>query len=273
VSQPFSPEVMRYLAIVKHSVAKEHGIPQTPVTQAMADEIAASDQYALGETIGSSMHGSWLAKHIYDHTMGVPDPSRGPLSAATMSYLAEARQRMDELLGEDRAGGGLTRWPAPSEAVVDEVQAADPAVVAHALFLSLNSARWFIKELSTTPLPTPEEQEEFVQRMYDAIEFHEMGINPWRFDDMRRVMRRLERRAMVHIADDYFYGDDRLEVGGITDPPLAEQVAALTPEQLRGLCIAYAEVTAYGMVEQYRVDHDDDEAIFMAISDYREGPA
>ncbi|HUH70526.1 MAG TPA: hypothetical protein VLZ05_17700 [Mycobacterium sp.] len=84
-------------------------------------------------------------------------------------------------------------------------------------------------------------------------------------------MWRLERRAMVHVADEYSCGDDRLEVGGITDPPMAEQVAALTPDQLRGLCIAYARVAAHGTVEQHRVDRGDEEAVFMAISDYRDG--
>lgn len=77
---------------------------------------------------------------------------------------------------------------------------------------------------------------------------------------------------MVHVADDYSYGDDRLEAGGITDPPMAEQVAALTSDQLRGLCIAYARVAAHSAVERYCVDHSDEEAVFMATSDYRDGP-
>jgi hypothetical protein len=207
-------------------------------------------------------------------TASVPDPERGNevLSPDTMSYLREVRERLDEC-DQDRAFAGMPIVPAPIEAVVDEIQAADSAVLAEILFLSVHSVRAFAERVNTTPLPRPEEQDQRLRRLHDAIEFEEMGINPWRFDDMGLVMWRLERRAMVHVADDYSCGDDRLEVGGITDPPMAEQVAALTPDQLRGLCIAYARATAHGTVNQYRVDHGDEEAVFIAVSDYRDGPA
>jgi hypothetical protein len=49
--------------------------------------------------------------------------------------------------------------------------------------------------------------------------------------------------------------------------------AALNPDQLRGLCIAHASLAARGMVDKDLVDCDDEEAIFMAVSDYRDGPA
>ena len=42
MSKPFSPEATRYLAIVRGHKLKELGIPSTPVTQSVADEIAAA---------------------------------------------------------------------------------------------------------------------------------------------------------------------------------------------------------------------------------------
>jgi hypothetical protein len=101
----------------------------------------------------------------------------------------------------------------------------------------------------------------------------EMEVNPWHFDEERLVIWRRIRRAFVHVADDYSCGDDRLEVGGITDPSLAEQVAALHPDQVRGLCIELAQWVAHYEVAQYRVDHGDEEAVFLAVSDSRDGPA
>lgn len=194
------------------------------------------------------------------------------LSPDAMNYLAEVRGKLDEI-DKDSAFGGLPMVPAPNEVVLDEIKGADPAMLAEILYIPVHWVPRLADCIGATPLPTPEEQGERLQRMHDAIELHERGINPWRFDDLGHVMWRLERRAMVHVADDYSCGDDRLLVGGITDPSMAEQVAALTPEQLRGLCIAYARVTARYAVEQYRVDHDDDEAVFMAVSEYRDGSA
>lgn len=274
-----SPDAMNYLAKVRRVLDRHPdwmpSAPAIPATQAVVDEIGDADSAEIAKIFGVGHFAAhWFINLIGKCTLGFPDPDRGheALSADTMNYLAEVRKKLDEI-DKDRASCGLPIVPAPNEAVVDEVKAADPAVIAEILFLSVNSVRAFAEHVNTTPLPTPEEQEERLQRMHDAIEFHEMGINPWRFDDMGLVMWRLERRAMVHVADDYSCGDDRLEVGGITDPPMAEQVAALTPDQLRGLCIAYARVTAHGTVEQYLVDHGDEEAVFMAISDYRDGPA
>ncbi len=275
----FSPDAMDYLVRVRRALDRHADwppwAPAIPATQAVVDEIRDADQAEIAKFFGVDHFAAhWFINLIGERTLGVPDPDRGHevLSADTMNYLAEVREKLDEI-DKDRTFCGLPIVPAPNEAVVDEVKAADPAVLAEILFLAVNSVRGFAEHVSTTPLPTPEEQEERLQRMHDAIEFHEMGINPWRFDDMGLVMWRLERRAMVHVADDYSCGDDRLEVGGITDPPMAEQVAALTPDQLRGLCIAYARVTAYGAVERYCVDHEDEEAVFMAISDYQDGPA
>ena len=272
-------DTMNYLAKVR-CVLDRHpdwmpSAPAMPTTQAVVDEIRDADQAEIAKILGVDHWAAlWFINLIGERTLGVADPERGheALSADTMNYLAEVRKKLDEI-DTDRTSYGLPIVPAPNEAVVEEIKAADPAVLAEILFLAVNSVRGFAERVSTTPLPTPEEQEEWLQRMYDAIEFHEMGINPWRFDEMGRVMWRLERRAMVHVADDYSCGDDRLEVGGITDPALAEQVAALTLDQLRGLCIAYAVVAAHGVVERYCVDHGDEEAVFMAINDYRDGPA
>jgi hypothetical protein len=279
MSAPLSPDAMNYLAKVRGVLDRRPDVLPSvlaiPATQAVVDEIKAADPDEIAEIFGVDHFAAhFFTAQIGNHTLGVPDPERGheALSPDTMNYLAEVRKKLDEI-DEDRAIPSLPIVPAPHEAVVDEVKAADPAVLAEILFLSVNLVRAFAERVSTTPLPTPEEQEERLQRMHDAIEFHEMGINPWRFDYMWRVMWRLERRAMVHVADDYSCGDDRLEVGCITDPPLAEQVADLTLDQLRGLCIDYARVTAHSRVQQYCVDHDDDEAVFLAVSDYRDGPA
>lgn len=213
-------------------------------------------------------------RHIGNRTLGVPDPERGheALSADTMSHLRAVREKLDEI-DIDRQFESLPIVSAPDEAVVDEIKAADPAVLAEILFLSVKSVRAFAEHVNTTPLPTPEEQEERLRRMHDAIEFHEMGINPWRFDEMWDACWRLVRRALVHTADDYSTKDDQLEVGGITDPSLAEQVSALHPDQLRGVCIQLARWMAAAEVGRYAVDHDDDEAVFLAVSEYRDGPA
>jgi hypothetical protein len=281
MSQPFSPEVMRYLAIVRYSVVdKEHGIPQTPVTQAMADEIAAADPYEVGKIIGSSMLAWYVVKDIHDHSMGVPDPERGheALSPEAMEYLGTVRQKLDE--GDEGDEDNRNRIfaffpivPAPNEAVVDEIKAADSAVLAEILYLSAISARAFANHVNTTPLPTPEEQEENLRRMYDAMEFEEMSINPYRFEEMGSVAWRLVRRALVHTAEGYTpLGDETLEVGGITDPSLAEQVAALHPDQIRGVCIELARRMANAEVAILRADHDDEEAVFLAVAEYRDGP-
>ena len=63
-----------------------------------------------------------------------------------------------------------------------------------------------------------------------------------------------------------------MKVGGITDPSLAEQVAALHPDQVRGVCIELARWMADAEVDIYRADHDDEEAVFLAVAEYRAGP-
>jgi len=274
-----SSDAMNYLAKLRRVLDRHSdwmpSAPTIPATQAVVDEIGNADPEEIAKVIGvEGWAAHWFINLIGERTLGVPDPDRGRevLSTDTMRYLGEVRAKLDEI-DEVRAFGSMPIVPAPNEAVVDEVKAADGAVIAEILFIPVQWVPGFAEDVSTTPLPAPEKQEERLQRMRDAIEFHEMGINPWRFDDMGLVMWRLERRAMIHVADDYSCGGDRFEVGGITDPPMAEQVAALTPDQLRGLCIAYARSTAHGTVEQYLVDYDDEEAVFMAVSDYRVGPA
>ena len=270
----FSPDAISYLAIVRENVAKEMGIPSTPITQQVADEIAAADPYEVTKAIDNSMIAVWLIKHINDHSMGVPDPDRGheTLSVELMSYLREVREKLDEF-DKDRGSHSLPIVPAPNEAVVDEIKAADPAVLAEILYLSANTARAFANHVNTTPLPTPEEREENLRRMQDAIEFREMSINPYRFDEMGSVAWRLVRRALVHTAEGFTpLGDETLKVGGITDPSLAEQVAALHPDQVRGVCIELARWTANTEVNIHRADHDDEEAVFLAVAEYRAGP-
>jgi hypothetical protein len=275
----FSNDALDYLAKVR-GVLDRHpdflpSAPAIPATQAVVDEIAAADPAEIATFFGVDHFAAhWFIKKIDRHTQGVPDPNRGHevLSADTMNHLAKVREALDDL-DKDRAIPGIPTVPAPNEAVVDEVKAADPAVIAEILFIPVQQVPGFTERVSTTPLPTPEEQEERLQRMYDAMEFEETGINPWHFDEERLVISRLIRRALVHVADDYSCGDDRLEVGGITDPSLADQLVALHPDQVRGLCIELARWVASAEVAQYRVDHDDDEAVFLAISDYRDGPA
>jgi hypothetical protein len=197
-----SPDAMSYLAIVRENVAKEMGIPSTPITQQVADEIAAADPYEVTKAIDNSMIAVWLIKHINDHSMGVPDPDRGheTLSADAMSYLREVREKLDEI-DKDRHFASLPIVPAPNEAVVDEIKAADPAVLAEILYLSAISARAFANHVNTTPLPTPEEIEENTRRWHDAMEFNEMSIIPYRFEEMGSVAWRLVRRALVYTAD------------------------------------------------------------------------
>lgn len=275
----FSPDAVNYLAKVQRVLDRHPdwspSAAAIPATQAVVDEITDADQAEIAATFGVGLLAAkWFIDANRERTQGVPDPERGheALSADTMKYLTEVRERLDEI-NDDRALPALPIVPAPNESVMHDVKAADPAVLAEILYMSTNSVLEFAEHLSTTPLPTPEELEVRMQLMTDAIEFREMGINPWRFDGMRLVMWRLERRAMVHVADDYSCGDDELEVGGITDPPMAEQIADLSLDQLRGLCIAFAIDEAHGAVERYRVNHEDDEAIFLAVSDYRDGPA
>jgi hypothetical protein len=278
MSQPFSPEVMGYLAIVRYSVVdKEHGIPQTPVTQAMADEIAAAAPYEIANIIGKPMLAAWLVTDIDNHSMGVPDPERGheALSPEAMEYLGTVRQKLDE--GDEDNRNRIFAFfpivPSPNEAVVDEIKAADSAVLAEILYLSAISARAFANQVNTTPLPTHEEQVENLRRLYDAMEFEEMSINPYRFEEMGSVAWRLVRRALVHTAEGYTaLGDETLEVGGITDPSLAEQVAALHPNHVRGVCIELARRMANAEVAILRADHDDEEAVFLAVAEYRDGP-
>lgn len=274
-----SSDAMNYLAEVQWVLGRQPGfLPSAlaiPATQAVVDEIRVADPAAIAEFFGvDHCAAHWFIDLIGKRTLGVTDHDRGrqALGPDTMNYLAQVRKQLDET-DNDWSSGGLPIVPAPNEVVVDEIKGADPAVLAEILYIPVHRVLGLADCISTTPVPTPEEQEERLQRMHDAIELHEMGINPWCFDDLGNVMWRLERRAMVHVADDYSCGDDRFEVSGITDPSMAEQVAALTPDQLRGLCIAYATVTARYAVEQYRVEHDDEEAIFMAVSDYRDGSA
>jgi hypothetical protein len=273
------PDTMSYLAKVR-GVLDRHpdflpSAPAVPATQAVVDEIAAADPAEIATIFGVDHFAAhWFIKRIGKRTLGVPDPDRGHevLSPDTMSYLREVRKTLDDL-DKDRQFGGLPIVPAPNEAVVNEIKAADPTVLAEILFLAVNSVRTFAERVNTTPLPTPEEQEERLRRLQDVIEFHERQINPWRFDEMGLVIWRLVRRALVHVAEDYSTGYDRLEVGGITDPSLADQVVALHPDQVRGLCIELARWVASAEVNKYRFDHDDDEAVFLAVADYREGPA
>jgi hypothetical protein len=109
------------------------------------------------------------------------------------------------------------------------------------------------------PPLTAEEVEENLRRLHDAIEFHERQINPWAWDEMRDVARRLSRRAIVDCAEN----DYDMAVGGFSDPTLAETVEALHPDQVRGLCIMLAQDLARTEVAMHMVNRDEEEAVFL----------
>ena len=273
MSAPLSPDAMTYLANVRRVLDRHPDFlpsaPAIPATQAVVDEIKAADPAEIAEIFGVDL---WAARlfidHIGDRTMGVPDPDRGhqALSADTMSYLREVREKLDEI-DKGRHIPSLPVVPAPHEGVVDEVKAADPSVLAEILFLSVHSVRAFAEHVNTTPLPTPEEQEERLRRLHDAISFHERQINPWAWDEMSAVAWRLSRRAIV----DYAKENYDMEVGGLSDPTLAEQIQVLHLDQVRGLCIDIVQRLAATEVSLHRDDrtgHEDEEAIFLAVSEY-----
>lgn len=78
------------------------------------------------------------------------------LSPDAMNYLAEVREKLDEI-DEDRAFGGLPIVPAPHGGVIDEIKGADPAVIAEILYISVQQVPEFVDCVSTAPLSTPEE--------------------------------------------------------------------------------------------------------------------
>ena len=101
---------------------------------------------------------------------------------------------------------------------------------------------------------------------HDDIEFQENQINPWHFEKINDVAWRLSRRAIVDCAE-YDY---HMAVGGFSDPTMAEQIEALHPDQVRGLCIMLAQMLARTEVALHAVDHDDEEAVFIAVGEYNE---
>lgn len=176
-----SPDATNYIAEVQRALDRHPdwmpSVPAIPATQAVVDEIRDADPAEIAKYFGVEGFATpCFIAFIPRRTMGVPDPERGHevLSSETMDYLATVRKKLDEI-DKDRTHGAVPIVPAPNKTVVDEVKAADPAVLAEILFLSVNSVGGFAEQVSTTPLPTREEQEERLQRMYDAIEFEATG--------------------------------------------------------------------------------------------------
>src|SRR5690349_9714374 len=140
----FSPDALSYFGKVQR-VLERHpdwlpSAPAIPASQAVVDEIKAAGPAEIARIFGvDHCAAHWFVDIIGERTLGVPDPERGHevLNPDTMNYLVAVRNQLDEI-NKDRLCG-LPIVPAPNEAVVDEVKAADPAVIAEILFLDMSS--------------------------------------------------------------------------------------------------------------------------------------
>jgi hypothetical protein len=114
--------------------------------------------------------------------------------------------------------------------------------------------------------PTDPAGEEFVDRLYAAIQRHDAEINPYADDTTPREAHRLIRRALADRADDADV-DDLAHDQTLCDPPMAEVVAGLGADQVRAVCIYLAQYAAARLIEVHAVDHDDDIAWWAAFAE------
>jgi hypothetical protein len=80
-------------------------------------------------------------------------------------------------------------------------------------------------------------------RLDEAIQRRADRINPYRDDTTPDPACRLIRRALAEISDCADV-DDLADNDKLVDAPMAEVVAGLTVDQLRGVCISLAEWVA-----------------------------